>query len=83
MIVNMALLYCYNLCNIQVNFNTIVNQKTLFRIQNGFRLFNDHRIISKYLNKNNNLQTLKTPEIDLISSIFELLKQLSYQCGEF
>ncbi len=59
-----------------------VNKKTLFRIQNGFKLFEEHQIISKYFNQKIDVYKLQPSEIDLISSIFEFLQKLCDQCGK-
>lgn len=60
----------------------LAQQRTLFRVQNGFNILEEHPIISKYIKYPVSIFELNTMEIDLITSIFELLQIAVVNCGK-
>ncbi|CAF0754743.1 unnamed protein product [Brachionus calyciflorus] len=56
--------------------------RTLFRTQNGFKLFEEHSIFSNLFNENTKLKKLNPAQTDVLCSIFEFFTLISKECDE-
>lgn len=61
-----------------------IEKKTMFRIKQGFKLFTDHSVISKFYDTcdEKSIVNWQTFEVDLITSVFEVLDKVCSQCGK-